>query len=136
MSELAPSVSRPAPADRPLDPPRPAAPRAALPPRPEPPPAPAPQADNPLRGVPLILAAVTIFSVSDALAKHLGQFLPPVEVAWMRYATFLALTLAPALRGGSTALRSKAPALQILRGLALVGSALSFMVALRFLPLA
>jgi len=89
-----------------------------------------------LRGVPLILATVTIFSVSDALAKHLGQFLPPVEVAWMRYATFLALTLAPALRGGSTALRSKAPALQILRGLALVGSALSFMVALRFLPLA
>jgi drug/metabolite transporter (DMT)-like permease len=136
MSELAPSVSRPAPADRPLDPPRPAAPRAALPPRPEPPPAPAPQADNPLRGVPLLVAAVTIFSVSDALAKHLGQFLPPVEVAWMRYATFLLLTLAPALRAGPAIFRSRAPALQILRGLALVGSALSFMAALRFLPLA
>ena len=59
-----------------------------------------------MRGVPLIVAAVTIFSVSDALAKHLGQSLPPVEVAWMRYATFLLLTLVPALRGGPAALRS------------------------------
>lgn len=89
-----------------------------------------------MRGVPLILAAVTIFSVSDALAKHLGQFLPPVEVAWMRYAAFLTLTLAPVLRSGPAALRTRAPALQVLRGLALVGSALSFIVALRFLPLA
>ena len=89
-----------------------------------------------MRAVPLIVAAVTIFSVSDALAKHLGQFLPPVEAAWMSYATFLLLTLAPILRGGPATLRSKAPALQILRGLALVGSALSFIVALRFLPLA
>lgn len=82
------------------------------------------------------MAAVTIFSISDALAKHLGQFLPPVEVAWMRYATFLLLTLLPVLRGGSAGLRSKAPALQVLRGLALVASGLSFIVALRFLPLA
>ena len=138
MGELAPLASRPAPADRSLALPRPAAPAPpAPPPRPEVPKAPPPpQADDPLRGVPLILAAVTIFSVSDALAKHLGQFLPPVEVAWMRYATFLLLTLAPVLRSGPTALRSKTPALQVLRGLALVGSALSFMAALRFLPLA
>jgi hypothetical protein len=52
----------------------------------------------------------------------------------MRYATFLLLTLAPALRGGPAAFRSKAPALQVLRGLALVGSALSFMAALRSCP--
>jgi drug/metabolite transporter (DMT)-like permease len=137
MGELAPLASRPAPPERVHAPARAVAPSPTPPPRPTPPPPSAvQQADNPLRGVPLLLAAVTIFSVSDALAKHLGQFLPPVEVAWMRYATFLLLTLAPAVRGGSAAFRSRAPGLQVLRGLALVGSALSFMAALRFLPLA
>ncbi len=137
VSELAPPASRSAPPGRAL--PRGLLPAASFPaprPRPEPPEVPAPRSDDPLRGVPLILAAVTIFSVSDALAKHLGQSLPPVEVAWMRYATFLLLTLAPVLRGGAAGLRSKTPALQVLRGLALVGSALSFIFALRFLPLA
>ncbi len=136
MSELAPLPTRPKPPG-PAHHLRPAARfPAPPPPRPEPPKAPASQADDPLRGVPLIVAAVTLFSVSDALAKHLGQSLPPVEVAWMRYATFLLLTLVPVLRGGPAALRSKAPVLQVLRGLALVGSALSFIVALRSLPLA
>lgn len=135
MTELAPLEARPAPsgAARQLGP----VPRFSdLPPRPKPPEPSKAQTDDPLRGVPLIVAAVTIFSVSDALAKHLGQFLPPVEVAWMRYATFLLLTLLPVVRGGPAVLRPKAPGLQVLRGLALVASGLSFIVALRFLPLA
>ncbi len=54
-----------------------------------------------MHGVPLTLAAVTIFSVTDALAMRLGQLLPPVEVARMRYGAFLLLTLAPALRAAA-----------------------------------
>jgi drug/metabolite transporter (DMT)-like permease len=117
--------------------PRPAAqPPVPPPPQPRPPETSKVQSADLRRGILLIVAAVSIFSVSDALAKYLGQFLPPVEVAWMRYATFLFLTLAPVLRDGSAAIRSKAPALQVLRGLALVGSALCFIAALRTLPLA
>lgn len=108
------------------------------PPQPRPPEGPGGRRDDPLRGILLTIAAVALFSVSDAMAKHLGQSLPPVEVAWMRYATFLLLTLTPLLRRGGAAglLRPRAPALQILRGLAMVGSALSFIHALRVLPLA
>ncbi|WP_137178151.1 DMT family transporter [Roseomonas sp. AR75] len=93
--------------------------------------------DEPMRGIPLLLSAIALFSVSDALAKHLGETLPPVEIAWLRYAAFLALAAIPLMRrGGSAVLASRVPILQILRGLTVVGSAVAFIVALRFLPLA
>jgi drug/metabolite transporter (DMT)-like permease len=93
--------------------------------------------DEPMRGIPLLLSAIALFSVSDALAKHLGESLPPVEIAWLRYAAFLALASIPLMRpGGSRLLASRAPRLQILRGLGVVGSAIAFIVALRYLPLA
>jgi drug/metabolite transporter (DMT)-like permease len=93
--------------------------------------------DEPMRGIPLLLSAIALFSVSDALAKHLGETLPPVEIAWLRYLAFLALATVPLLRpGGAALLVSRAPGLQVLRGLGVVGSALAFIVALGFLPLA
>jgi drug/metabolite transporter (DMT)-like permease len=93
--------------------------------------------DDPMRGIPLLLAAIALFSISDALAKHLGETLPPLMIAWLRYAAFLALTTIPLMRrGGSQILSSRAPRLQVLRGLCVAGSALAFIVALRFLPLA
>jgi drug/metabolite transporter (DMT)-like permease len=135
MGDLALLRTRPSSAD-PADHPHPARPPAS-PPLPPPEKATSAQTeDDPRRGVPLILAAISLFSVSDALAKHLGQMLPPVEVAWLRYATFFLLTLVPILRGGFGVVRSRAPGLQVLRGLALVGSALCFIAALRTLPLA
>jgi drug/metabolite transporter (DMT)-like permease len=93
--------------------------------------------DEPMRGIPLLLSAIALFSVSDALAKHLGQSLPPVEIAWLRYAAFLALATIPLMRrGGAKLLASRAPRLQVLRGLTVAGSAIAFIVALQFLPLA
>ncbi|MBW8859570.1 MAG: hypothetical protein JF570_07515, partial [Caulobacter sp.] len=35
----------------------------------------------------LILLGVTLFSVSDVLAKQLSRGLPSVEVTWLRYLT-------------------------------------------------
>ncbi|PWS35265.1 EamA family transporter [Falsiroseomonas bella] len=93
--------------------------------------------DEPMRGIPLLLSAIALFSISDALAKHLGETLPPVEIAWLRYLAFFTLAAIPLLRpGGAALLVSRAPGLQVLRGLGVVGSAVVFIVALRFLPLA
>jgi drug/metabolite transporter (DMT)-like permease len=93
--------------------------------------------DAPMRGIPLLLASIALFSISDAIAKKLGETLPPVEIAWIRYATFLAMVAIPlALPGGSRFLRSRAPKLQVLRGLGVAGSAVFFITALQFLPMA
>ena len=93
--------------------------------------------DEPMRGIPLLLASVSLFSVSDALAKKLGATMPAVEVVFLRYLTFVALALLPfARRGGAARLRARAPGLQVLRGLCVVGSAILFIMALQHLPLA
>jgi drug/metabolite transporter (DMT)-like permease len=93
--------------------------------------------DEPMRGIPLLLASVSLFSVSDALTKRLGETLPAIEVAWLRYATFLLIASIPLLRArGRGLLRSRAPGLQVLRGLGVVGSAILFISGLQHLPLA
>ncbi|WP_270939255.1 DMT family transporter [Falsiroseomonas oryzae] len=93
--------------------------------------------DEPMRGIPLLLVSITLFSISDALAKKLGETLPPVEIAWLRYLAFLALTLLPMMRrGGLAVARTRAPGLQVLRALGVVGSAVLFITALRHMPLA
>jgi drug/metabolite transporter (DMT)-like permease len=93
--------------------------------------------DEPMRGIPLLLSAIVLFSISDAMAKHLGQSLPAVEVAWLRYLAFFGLVLLPlARRGGSRFVASRAPRMQVLRGLGVVGSAILFIMALQHLPMA
>lgn len=93
--------------------------------------------DEPGRGIPLLLGSVTLFSVSDALTKRLGETLPAVELAWLRYATFLAIASILLLRApGQRMLRSRVPRLQILRGLGVIASALMFITGLQYLPLA
>ncbi|HLZ67805.1 MAG TPA: DMT family transporter [Aliidongia sp.] len=91
--------------------------------------------DDPVRGILLIIAAMVFFSMSDACSKVLGQILPPIEVVWLRYSGFTLLML-PALLRQPSRLRSAAPALQIGRGLGLLGSALFFTAGLRFLAMA
>lgn len=94
-------------------------------------------ADDPLRGILIQLSAVALFSVSDAMAKKLGESLPPVEIAWLRYLVFVTLMALPLLRpGGARLLRSRAPGLQVLRAVGVVGSAILFILALQRLPLA
>ena len=92
--------------------------------------------ENPLRGIVLLLAATLLFSLSDGMAKILGQRLPVFEISWIRYAIFVVLALAMAGRGGRLRLRVRSPALQVLRGVALVASAIFFIFALRLLPMA
>jgi drug/metabolite transporter (DMT)-like permease len=63
--------------------------------------------------------------------------MPAVEVAFLRYVTFVALAIPLVmLSGGPAVLVSRRPGLQVLRGLAAVGSALLFTLALPHLPIA
>lgn len=93
--------------------------------------------DDPLRGILLMLVSITLFSIADAMAKHLTQSLPPIMVAWLRFLTFFALALLfTARRGGARFLRPRTPGLQVLRGVGVAGSALAMTFALQVLPLA
>lgn len=92
--------------------------------------------DDPVRGILLVMLAMAFFSCSDAAAKYLGQTLPAVEIAWMRYASFAFLMLPLVLRHGSAVVRTERPVLQIVRGLGMLGSALFFIMAVHALPMA
>lgn len=92
--------------------------------------------DDPLRGILLVVVAVFFFSCSDATAKYLSQTLPAIEIGWMRYVVFSTLLLPLMLRSGPEVVRTARPGLQILRGLGMLGSALFFIMGMRYLPMA
>lgn len=88
-------------------------------------------------GIGLIILSTVFFSATDVLAKMLAAELPPLQVAWIRYAVFAALVLpiAFAIRGPE-AFTTRRPGLQILRGLGMMGSSVLFIAGLRYLPVA
>ena len=59
-----------------------------------------------------------------------------MELATIRYAVFVAMAGAPLMRPRSASIRSRRPALQILRGVGTVGSAIAFILSLQYLPIA
>ena len=93
-------------------------------------------ADNYLRGGALMLGATVLFSASDTMAKYVTQGVPAIELATIRYAVFVAMAGTALLRRRRTALRSRRPALQVMRGVGVVGSAVAFILALGSLPIA
>jgi drug/metabolite transporter (DMT)-like permease len=94
------------------------------------------QADRVLPAILLVVASVALFSVGDVLAKLLRQSLPATEIAWLRYLAFAGLAVLLAGRGRFAGLRPRRPGLQVLRGLFLLASALSFITGLAYLPVA
>ena len=89
-----------------------------------------------LIGITLMCGAVALFAVLDTVAKYLNTKVDPLEIAWARYSSAFVLTLIvsnpfthPAL------LRTKRPALQLVRGVLLVASTALNFVALRWLQL-
>lgn len=68
------------------------------------------------------LAATTIFSIQDAVSKHLGEHYPPIFVTMIRYWAFAAfcILLAARKQGGlRAAAGTTRPVLQIFRGIVL-----------------
>lgn len=92
--------------------------------------------DRPLQGVALQLAALMLFVLMDTLFKLLSGF-HAGQLAWARF-TFSALAVVLTLRVmmGRLPWRSRAPGLQLLRSLLLLGCTLSFAEALAHIPLA
>jgi drug/metabolite transporter (DMT)-like permease len=79
---------------------------------------------------------MVLFASMDAVSKHLASSLPVVEILWVRYVFFFLFGLALALRlDGLAAFKTKAPVLQVVRGLALVVEIGLFTYAFRYLKL-
>lgn len=90
-----------------------------------------------LTGMALLAVAVVLFTAQDTTAKWLlGSGLAVMQVAFVRYAVHLVVTLAAVLpRQGLGVLRSVDPRLQLLRSLSLLGSTSLNFLALSYLPL-
>ncbi|HLY55128.1 MAG TPA: DMT family transporter [Stellaceae bacterium] len=93
-------------------------------------------ADDPVRGILLLLGALLLFACADMLAKVLSAGLSPVEIAWLRYIAFSLLLVPLLATGGLGTLEVRRPGLQVLRGLGILGSAVLFISAVSFVPLA
>ena len=88
-------------------------------------------------GIAFVLIGYFCFTLIDTCAKYLSQRgLPPMEVAFVRYAAQLVLVVAVfAPRRGTALLTTRAPGVELLRGLSLMGSTIANFFALTFLPL-
>lgn len=108
------------------------------PPPPAGPAAPSPlRRDAPLRGIALVLLASIFLTSADMVSKLLTQEISPLQVSFLRYATFTLIMLAIVWRrGGLARLATQRPALQLLRGVGVLASSVCFVMALRFMPLA
>jgi drug/metabolite transporter (DMT)-like permease len=91
----------------------------------------------PLRGIALILAAVALFPVMDAMAKHLVVEYDVIQVVWARYVFHLGfLFLLFLLRATTRPRWTRNIRLQIARSVLLMTATVLFFNALRFIPLA
>ena len=78
--------------------------------------------DSKRTGYLFTLLAILIFSLQDAISKHLGSLYPPVFIAMLRFWAFGAFAMALGARspgGLKVVAATKRPALQILRGVLL-----------------
>jgi drug/metabolite transporter (DMT)-like permease len=92
---------------------------------------------HPLRGIALMLAAVSTFSCLDATSKYLAALYAVPTIVWARYVSqmlLMAAVLGP--RMGMGLLRTSNLRLQLVRGAVLTASSLLFLTALTRMPLA
>jgi drug/metabolite transporter (DMT)-like permease len=94
-----------------------------------------PEAERPFYAIGLVLLAVALFSVMDALSKSLAARLDPVEVVWGRYFAILVLLTPPLIRHPRLFF-SRRPGLQLIRGVGVMGAAVLFIAGLARMPLA
>jgi drug/metabolite transporter (DMT)-like permease len=96
-----------------------------------------PRYPHALRGIGLMVLAVSTFTCLDTTSKYLAQHYPVPAIVWVRYIVHMALMLAVlAPRMGMALVRTANLRLQIIRGVVLTASSLVFLSALRLMPLA
>ena len=90
-----------------------------------------------LRGIGLMVLAVSTFTCLDTTSKYLAQHYPVPAIVWARYVVHMLLMLAVlAPRMGMQLLHTANLRLQIIRGVVLTASSLVFLGALSLMPLA
>jgi drug/metabolite transporter (DMT)-like permease len=92
---------------------------------------------HPLRGVALMICAVTLFSVMDTGAKYLAERYPVILVVWARFffnVLIMLVVLGPMF--GRRLITTRRPGIQLIRGLALGSSSVLFVSALPHMRLA
>ena len=92
---------------------------------------------EPIKGVLLMVCAVTLFSVMDAGAKYLSERYPVIMVAWARFffnVLIMLMVLGPLF--GRRLITTRRPGIQLVRGLALGISSVLFVSALPHMRLA
>ena len=96
-----------------------------------------PRADRPALGIGLMVLAMFLLSVMDAVSKHLTDSLAVPQILAIRFWVFLlfALTLASG-NGFLRTVRSATPGLQLLRSFIMLGQMSAFIFAVSYLPLA
>lgn len=77
-----------------------------------------------------------LFSVADTQAKLLTEFFHPAQIVWMRQLGLLAGVVVAFAMIGPSIFATRHPALQVGRGLLAVTSAVCFIFAVKFVPLA
>ncbi|MDQ0313905.1 DMT family transporter [Amorphus orientalis] len=90
-----------------------------------------------LQGIFLMTVTGAMFACLDTTAKFLGQYLPPIEVAWVRFVThviFVAILLR--LWHNPVVIKTRRPMLQILRGVFMFSTTTLNFAALQYLQLA
>ncbi len=93
--------------------------------------------DATLAAIGLIVLSTAFFSLADIAAKALTDTMHGLQVTWFRFLVF-ALTIPVwtlAIRGPQ-ALRTRRPALQVARGMAIAGASSFFIIGLAHLPAA
>jgi drug/metabolite transporter (DMT)-like permease len=94
-------------------------------------------ADRPLVGILLMVGAMSVVPFMDAMAKHLSDTIPVLQVVWARYFFHFCLIFPVALvRYGPRRLVPARPLLQLVRGGLLLGSTVLFFAAISAMPLA
>lgn len=88
------------------------------------------------RGLMLMVAGMFLFSAVDAQAKFLTDSLHPLQIVWSRQLGLLLGVLVLLVARGRGLLETRRPGLQIARGLLAAGSAVCFVVAVKYVPLA
>ncbi len=89
-------------------------------------------------GIQLMLLAMLLLAVNDAIAKYLSAMYPVLQVLWLRAMGFLVFALAVAYHAGRLRgmLRSRRPGVQTLRGLLMALQMAVIMVSFWLLPMA
>lgn len=97
----------------------------------------APQRSNSSKlGLINMLAGMSLFAATDAIAKLLTETLVPVQIVWSRQCGLLVGVLIIIAIRGAKVLRTSQPKLQIGRGVLAASSATLFIIGVSYVPLA